>query len=329
VTNEEEFMILWGQEKNMYGSWGEYIISTIFEYMESEEKINPQLFFKIPVKRRLKDDASLLDKAFYRGKLYDNPYQEIQDKVGVRFVVMLHTDVEKTNEIIKKVSENNDWHLDMSRDHISERDNSPMTFTYQSDHFILQNNNDIKFNNTIITRGTTCEIQVRSLLQHAYAEVTHDTTYKRKTSATPDVIRTIAKTMAFIETADDFFVSVTEKTNQNMDIRIEQTLDPIFHELTSIKPISLNSSKIIFDTFEDHIDECTAKIENFLSKNMYLMTSIQERSTSSDFYKQSVILFIYWLIKTKKYDVQDRWPLNWKIIIALAQDLGMSLKRHT
>ncbi|EDL2800291.1 (p)ppGpp synthetase, partial [Salmonella enterica subsp. enterica serovar Schwarzengrund] len=101
---ETEFLKQWHSEKAMYGAWGQYIVSSISEALIKSLKVDLKNYLKIPVNHRVKDDGSLVDKALYRNKAYKNPYNDIEDKVGVRFVVMLQTDVEKVCEVIKQVA---------------------------------------------------------------------------------------------------------------------------------------------------------------------------------------------------------------------------------
>ncbi|TOO37902.1 (p)ppGpp synthetase, partial [Vibrio parahaemolyticus] len=78
-------------------------------------------------------------------------------------------------------------------------------------HYVVRARVDLQVKGLMIKAGTPCEIQVRTLLQHAYAELTHDAVYKAKTVVEPEVHRTVAKSMALIETTDDFFSDVNNK----------------------------------------------------------------------------------------------------------------------
>ena len=63
-----------------------------------------ELFLKLPVVPRVKDQDSILHKAFYRGKNYENPFEEIEDKVGLRFVVLLSEDIRIIESAVKDSS---------------------------------------------------------------------------------------------------------------------------------------------------------------------------------------------------------------------------------
>lgn len=326
--NETEFRERWYAEKSMYEAWGRLIVDSVSSSLSLCLNVNLKEFLKIPAEHRIKEDNSLLDKAFYRNKGYKDPYNDIEDKVGVRFVVMLQSDAEKVCEVIMHVADTMDWEALQCRNYNEERISAPTLFTYQSHHFIIRNRQPIIENGVTINKGTPCEVQVRSLLQHAYAELTHNAIYKKKTLVEPEVARTVAKTMAFIETADEFFLDVIKKTGPNETSDIESFLDCIFIKIIGNKPIKMNSTIIILDTFKYLIeDNFEADVLNFIKRNSHICKIIKMKSLENNFYMQSVIIFVYWLIRRKKSAVEANWPLDWKIISSMAMDVGVALDR--
>ena len=200
--NEVEFIERWKLEKPIYKAWGGYVAGWICKKLEKRGN-NLDEFLKIPAKCRLKEDGSLLDKAFYRpGKDYSDPYNQIEDKVGVRFVVLLLKDIK---EICNVVQEHNIWVFDACKHFDEDKERDPLLFTYQSVHYIRKPKELMDIDGLSIPASTSCELQIRTLLQHAHAELTHDAIYKAKRTVQPKVQRTVAKSMALIETTDDFF----------------------------------------------------------------------------------------------------------------------------
>ncbi|POE38578.1 GTP pyrophosphokinase [Pectobacterium odoriferum] len=328
--NETEFIKLWHAEKAMYDAWGQLIVDSISSSLSKCLNVDLKSYLKIPAEHRVKEDGSLIDKAFYRNKAYQDPYNDIEDKVGVRFVVMLQSDAERVCEIIAQVADSQGWDAIQCRNYNEERNKSPMLFTYQSHHFIIRSREPIVLNGITISENTPCEVQVRSLLQHAYAELTHDAIYKKKTIVEPEVTRTVAKTMAFIETADEFFQKVVDKTESKTVAKNEPLLDTVFEEITGMQSVKQNSSIIIYDTFQNFINEnFEEEIEKFIEKNPNLGDVIKEKIIKNKFYQQSVIIFIYWLIRRKKSAIESEWPLEWKIISDMATDIGVALNRMT
>ena len=77
--------------------------------------VKADIFIRLPAKPRLKQDGSLITKAFYRDdKNYKNPFDEITDKVGVRFVVLLENEIEVVCKAIESCGE---WDWCKDKDH--------------------------------------------------------------------------------------------------------------------------------------------------------------------------------------------------------------------
>ncbi|WP_163120355.1 GTP pyrophosphokinase [Acinetobacter pittii] len=321
---ENEFLERWRTEEPIYTAWGEYIVSQIVGSLVAHQ-IEPDVFLKIPVKVRTKNQKSLIDKAFYRNKPYIDPYLEIEDKVGIRFVVLLTDEVAKIGQIIQSHEK---WTTLVARDFEEEKSKDPLLFSYQSMHYILRPKDEIEYKGIKITSDITCEVQIRTLLQHAHAELTHDAVYKSKRKVKPTVLRTVAKCMALIETTDNFFVETTNDLNAGpiTEFKIIERLDSLYLSKTGLYSNNQKSSLIVFDTFEEFInDQLIDNISSLLEVHPYLVNKIKQRYASFNFYQQSYILFVYWLIENRKYYVTEQWPLDYKIIEYLATDIGISL----
>lgn len=325
--NEQEFLQLWNDEKPIYEAWGRFIVDKICEGLSSSNK-DLNSFVKVPAKHRLKADNSIIDKAFYRGKQYDNPYSSIEDKVGIRFVVLLVQDIQVISDIIEQVP---DWDFDACKHFELDKEKDPLLFTYQSVHYILRPRNEIIINDEItIPVNTPCEVQIRTLLQHAHAELTHDAIYKAKTVVKPKVHRTVAKSMALIETTDEFFSQVTSQLNDGPveNNLIQNHLDDFYYKGTGLQPQNQKSGLIVLDVFEQFSDEgLVDKLGMFLTENSYIFDILKDRLPSREhaIYQQSVVLFIYWLLKNRRRRVMTDWPLSREILELLSSDIGVSI----
>ncbi|HHX8652170.1 TPA: GTP pyrophosphokinase [Vibrio diabolicus] len=324
--NEQEFFQKWQEQEPMYSAWGELVVSTICEKLnQAGEDLSS--FLKQPCNHRVKSAESLVDKAFYRpGKNYQDPFNDIEDKVGCRFVVLLVEHINKITEII----ENEDlWDAVECRHFTQERNEAPLLFTYQSVHYVVRLKSDFEYGGVVIEANTPCEIQIRTLLQHAYAELTHDAVYKAKTMVEPEVHRTVARSMALIETTDDFFSTVNNKLACDVTEKygIQGELDKTYFSFTGLKSIKAQKSSIvILDQYKHLLSEDFAdKIKSFLDANQYISELIIKGRECNPLYTQSIILFIYWMIKKRKNILLAHWPLERKIIEKLASELGVSL----
>jgi ppGpp synthetase/RelA/SpoT-type nucleotidyltranferase len=323
---EEEFKSLWQQEKSMHEVWGELVVDEISKSL-SDNEIDLSSFIKIPPKYRLKDDSSLIDKAFYREKNYENPYEDIEDKVGVRFVVLLLSDIKIIQGVIES---NNLWDFVPSKHFMEDQESSPLLFTYQSVHYVLRPKKEILIGDVTLQPRVACEVQVRTLLQHAHAELTHDAIYKSKKKIKASVQRTVAKSMALIETTDEFFTSVTSELNKGplKEFGIVDKLDSIYLQGTGLTPINQKSSLIIWDDFEDVVDDkLVESIRVFVcdSENEYIWSLIKDGYLTNALYKQSISLFILWMLKKKKRKLLSNWPFSKEMLTPLATDMGINI----
>lgn len=323
--NESEFRERWESEKPIYGAWGEYVVNTITQSLIDKGK-DLDVFLKTPAKYRLKDDKSLVDKAFYRpDKNYTDPYNQIEDKVGARFIVLLLNDIK---EICDSIEGNKKWCCTNCKHFEQDREKDPLLFTYQSVHYIIRPTKEMVLDGIIIPTTTPCEVQIRTLLQHAHAELTHDAIYKSKRTVRPKVHRTVAKSMALIETTDDFFTEVTQFLNYGPleEYNVLDRLDGIYFSNIGIKSHTQKSSIILWDVFETFInDNLVDNIQDFLTQNDFLSDLIKNKYSNNSLYQQSTILFVYWMLRKKKKRLLQDWPFSMEILEALAVDLGISI----
>jgi len=322
--NESELKARWEADEATHHCWGQYIVDHITNSLKNNGK-NIDEFLKTPVKPRLKDINSLIDKAFYRpGKKYSDPYNEIEDKVGARFIVLLIADI---NEICEIIERSESWSFDACKHFNEDKENHPLLFTYQSVHYILRPKDEIIVHDITIPVSTACEVQIRTLLQHAHAELTHDAIYKAKKHIKPKVHRTVAKSMALIETTDEFFTEVTKLLNHGPleEHGIINRLNGIYSSFTGLNPHNQKSSIIIWDEYEQFIDEdLVSKIQATLSQCQFLSKIIKDRYSVNSFYQQSTVLFVYWMLKAKRQRLLRDWPYSREILEPLAIDLGIS-----
>lgn len=323
--NELDIITRWEADQTLFKAWAYFVVQRIYSGLEL--RVAPQAlkdFVKVPSEPRLKDTKSLVDKALHRGKNYADPYGDITDKAGVRFVVLLTSDIKRVEEVICGTP---DWECSKDRDYEEERLSRPLEFSYQSVHYIVRAKLDTNLDGVIVPAGTPCEIQVRTLLQHAHSELTHDTIYKPKKTATPNIQRTVAKSMALIEAADDFFEQVVSNLDQASQSEREAiaALVRIYSEKVGTEPEKAKSNLLILDTFSDKLGiGFTQQIEIFIASKPFILGQITARAPNKHLFRQAVILFVYFLVGTAPSDTKERWPLTQNELRIIYSDLGLS-----
>jgi putative GTP pyrophosphokinase len=135
---------------------------------------------------------------------YPNPVKQIMDKAAVRIITYFLSTVEDVEAVIAQQFEVVEQERKVSDD--------PARFGYQSTHYLVKHLNAratlpeyTRFSDRI------AEIQVRTILQHAWAEIEHDIQYK-SSSVLPRMIRRRFGALAgLIEIADREFQAIDDE----------------------------------------------------------------------------------------------------------------------
>lgn len=176
-------------------------------------------FLKIhSIEGRAKSVESFAQKASRPSELkhnepkYDSPLEQITDLSGVRVIVFLPSDADKVNEIIERQFQVVEK---ISHGPSSLQENS---FGYQSTHFIVKLNQQ-RSSLSEYQRFTNlkAEIQVRTILQHAWAEIEHDITYKSPIVMPSNILRSLAALAGMLEIADREFQRIQEEDKLQRD----------------------------------------------------------------------------------------------------------------
>ena len=158
---------------------------------------------------RIKSFSSFCDKIERKG--YKRPFKEIEDICGVRIVCYYTSDLEKIAQII---NEEFDVLETIDKSSILE----PDRFGYRSFHYILALKKDwLKTPNYRGLGDLKVELQVRTILMHAWAGIEHKLAYK-KTEHIPDQFkRKLYQLSALFEVADDQFESLRNEKDKYKD----------------------------------------------------------------------------------------------------------------
>ena len=314
--------------------WGEFVVQEISERLKEKCKdldIRYDEVVKIIPSYRVKDLDSFIAKALYRNKNYNDCYKEITDKVGVRFVVLLSNQISLVKEVIEQ---NVNWEYSQDRNFEDERREHPDQFCYESVHYVLYSSNVCCGNSKIeIPDDTPCEVQIRTLLQHAYAEMSHDTVYKSSIRKDANIYRLLARSMALIESADHFFVNATEAIDEAGNLH--KDILEIAYEYYPMELIENSKKEVnvtivddfIYNKLVDNTDK--DKLQKLLEdkKEVYI-SFIQAKHTNSWIYRQPSVFIFYYLIETKKSQLREKHIFPEELLEMLFSDLGESYSSY-
>ena len=308
----------------MFEAWGDAVVESIVDGLNGNlSALSADIFLRIPPKARLKADVSIVEKAFYR-KNYDDPYNQITDKVGVRFVVLLNSDL----KMIEKVIEECDcWIASKDRDFEDEQKQNPIQFDYAAVHYVVYCKGDRTIAGTDVRDGTPCEVQVKTILQHAYSELTHDTIYKPRVDATPAMKRAAAKSMALIEATNDYFEDVTRQVAAvtSPERAATAALTPLYQQAVSLEPQTSRLEGLLLDAFQiDDLEHFASEVANMLAQSDFIGSRIAERANTKLLFRQPSILAAYYLAQSQGADLKEVWPLTEDELRPIFVDLGLA-----
>lgn len=162
------------------------------------------------VTSRIKSKNSVLRKLQRPGRV--GGIDDLTDMLGVRIITYFQDDVDTVARLIE-------------REFTIDRDNSvdkralmdPDRFGYLSIHYVARLNLDrIALPEYRSYDNIRFEIQVRSILQHAWAEIEHDLGYKSESSVPREVRRRFSQLAGLLELADKEFLEI----RKNLTVRL-------------------------------------------------------------------------------------------------------------
>ncbi|WP_462250787.1 GTP pyrophosphokinase [Ekhidna sp.] len=183
-------------KKDLYNRLGQNIVEALKTFMSAELIPYLNIYF------RIKKFDSFYEKI--ERKKYTDPFEQIEDICGIRVICYYNSDVVRVNEIIKR-----------EFDVLEVQDKSDLLglkeFAYRSQHFIFRTNK--KWNSAPKYRDLgdlKAEIQILTVLMHAWAEIEHKLNYKSDAQVPELFQRKLFRLSAKFEEADEQFEELKE-----------------------------------------------------------------------------------------------------------------------
>lgn len=245
----------------------------------------------IDIPNRAKTMKSFQEKI--QRKRYIDPINEMMDLAGVRVITYIEGDVTRVSELIKNSF---NVHMESSRD--KSTDLGEDRFGYRSVHFVC----DIGIAREILPeffpyKNLMFEIQVRTALQHTWAEIEHDRSYKFSGELPPKIKRRFHLVAGLLELADREFNELTSEIDKykneihakadagNLEIELNSTtiLEYLSIKLSKTPILEKIETKSIEQEVIDELNHFGIKsltgLENLFSRdflekeNKYLITN--------------------------------------------------------
>lgn len=179
------------------------------------------------VEHRVKTESSLAGKLELKGDSYQS-ILDITDIVGARIITYFADDVDRVGELIEEAFEID---FENSQDKRKLLDNN--SFGYLSLHYICSLKPSDDYPEELCK--IRFEIQIRTNLQHTWAQIEHDMGYKNNFGVPNNVVRNFSRIAGLLELADDEFIRTRDQVKQYTEL-IKQR---IVHDEADDLPINI------------------------------------------------------------------------------------------
>lgn len=236
TPNIEDFTREYNKRRPNYDNLREEALHTIEKRLkESGIKIH-----SIP--SRVKDLDSFLGKI--DRKQYENPFEQMQDFVGLRIICLFLSDISKIGEIVRESFEVNE-----SEDKVDGGDTS--SFGYMSVHHIVKFGDNVKGDRYDDIKGIPFEIQVRTIAMDSWANVSHYLEYKTEQDIPDELKRDFNALSGMFYVADKHFQLFFEQRREKQE-EITETFEKGSKKDKFDQPINLDTlTAYIQETFPD------------------------------------------------------------------------------
>lgn len=151
------------------------------DFLEAVLRENLILFLSVSVRVKTLDSATR--KIAKKG--YTDPWAQMMDLIGARIFTYFRPDAALVERVIRSIFTVHDEHCKNATDELAYN-----TFGYTSRHLVCSLNPnfpDLRIR-SLVPEGLKLEFQIRSVLEHGWAEIEHEIVYKSGTHP-PDTIR--------------------------------------------------------------------------------------------------------------------------------------------
>ena len=241
--HSNEILIDFDSTKFLYQEFGEIVTALVKSLIGQTISIH-QISF------RIKDRDSLSTKLIRKNNKYTS-IKDITDIVGLRIVLYFEDDIDRIAEVFKK-----EFDIDIPNS-IDKRDVEADKFGYRSLHYVASlNKTRLALTEYKKFKGIKFEVQIRSILQHSWAEIEHDLGYKGESEIPQTAKRTFYRVAALLEQADIEFVKLRKEISEHETLIKQQ----IVIDTSSVKIDK--SALIAFIKESTALNEIERSIEN-------------------------------------------------------------------
>lgn len=268
---------------------------------------------------RVKDRDKCIEK--FQRKSYQTP-EQMMDFAGLRIITHTTAEVEQVCRLIEQ-----EFSVDSENSGNKAAAMGIDKIGYLSVHYVVRFSPErLKFSEYARFDGLCCEIQVRSLLQHAWAEISHDHTYKFAGVLPEALKRRFYLVAGVLELMDQEFRTLSGEIDQYRDHVKEQTEQGRLYDI-AIDSTSLSEflheffkeydAKIPSNFYPKTSDQAIQELSRFGIQTLQQLKELLEQKEKSEWLSVSRtyigVLRDAMILKNPKRYFQSIWKHSWTI----------------
>jgi ppGpp synthetase/RelA/SpoT-type nucleotidyltranferase len=257
------------------------------------------------IQTRTKSIDSVLKKLLLKSQY---TYESLPDLVGVRVVVRYIPEVRRVSDIVARIfacTDADDKSVRLAEEGVG----------YLSIHRLRPGDRDL---GAYPPNRFHAEVQMRTLAQHLWAEMSHDSFYKSSEGAIrPELKRRTNLMAGLLEVADTEFARLNEEVGELPDmsaISVLRDLERNYFQFTSERTnpdLSLQVINLLLPLYPDW-EAIGARIDDFVATRRETIIAVfnSQRDvprTRSAFFFQPEVLMIYERLEHDPLAVRERW----------------------
>lgn len=216
MTNKANIMAQYDKHLSKYKRFADEVEHQLRSILEEEGIVCNA------ITSRVKERDSLDRKIDIKMDKY-NDLSEITDIAGIRVITYYDNDVDRVAKIVER-----EFCVDKENSIDKREALDPEKFGYCSVHYVAtMNETRLQLSEYRSYAGMKCEIQIRTVLQHAWAEIEHDLGYKNEIAVPRDIRRSFSRLAGLLEVADKEFREIRDfLAEYPQKIQAEMKSDP-------------------------------------------------------------------------------------------------------
>ncbi len=300
MSKYEQARIRWLAERASFDEFGKELGSRLKKALRKEG-------IWAEVTSRAKDIDSLIRKL---NKKAHYTYETLGDKSGVRVIVRHKDEIEPVVEIAERLFA------------CANRENKvntlgPDTVGYLSTHVDARLRDDDPLVATYPTSKFQAELQVRTLAQHLWSEMSHDAFYKNDDTLNPLPIplkRRIFILAGTLEVADNEFNRLNTEMPNVPEVGLLKALEKHYYKLTARRSdpeVSLDIIRALLPLYKQTPEQIAAHLDEFYSSHEDTLHMVYDDAEGlperSAYLYQPEALMIYDLLESDPAPIRKQW----------------------